>query len=138
MNKQIANREPGDFWGKKVVKGGPGSGHFGHAGRPGEVGGSAPSGVSALQKHTDYVKEKLANATGGSMLKGIFEIYNNESEARKILGNRTQTRSVHHFDLGNSGFSALNWWDESKSIDDFDLNGTFVWPDEDFDEDSLR
>ena len=28
----------------RVIKGGPGSGHFGHAGRPGKVGGSAPSG----------------------------------------------------------------------------------------------
>ena len=27
----------------EVQRGGPGSGHFGHAGRPGEVGGSAPS-----------------------------------------------------------------------------------------------
>ena len=30
-----------------AVKGGPGSGNFGHAGRPGEVGGSAPSGSSS-------------------------------------------------------------------------------------------
>jgi hypothetical protein len=29
------------------VLGGPGSGHFGHAGRPGEVGGSLPSGEAA-------------------------------------------------------------------------------------------
>jgi hypothetical protein len=29
-----------------VMRGGPGSGHFDHAGRPGEVGGSAPSGGS--------------------------------------------------------------------------------------------
>jgi hypothetical protein len=28
----------------EVVRGGPGSGHFGHAGRPGKKGGSAPSG----------------------------------------------------------------------------------------------
>jgi len=28
-----------------VTRGGPGSGHFGHAGRPGEVGGSLPDGV---------------------------------------------------------------------------------------------
>ena len=27
-----------------IIKGGPGSGHFGHAGRPGKRGGSAPSG----------------------------------------------------------------------------------------------
>jgi len=30
-----------------VERGGPGSGHFGHAGRPGEVGGSLPSGEVA-------------------------------------------------------------------------------------------
>jgi hypothetical protein len=30
-----------------VHRGGPGSGHFGHAGRPGEVGGSLPSGEAA-------------------------------------------------------------------------------------------
>lgn len=29
-----------------IVKGGPGSGNFGHAGRPGEVGGSAPDGTT--------------------------------------------------------------------------------------------
>jgi hypothetical protein len=28
----------------RVIKGGPGSGHYDHAGRPGKVGGSAPSG----------------------------------------------------------------------------------------------
>lgn len=31
------------------VSGGPGSGHFDHAGRPGEVGGSAPSGGSKIE-----------------------------------------------------------------------------------------
>lgn len=30
-----------------ITKGGPGSGNFGHAGRPGEVGGSTPDGGSA-------------------------------------------------------------------------------------------
>lgn len=32
-----------------VERGGPGSGHHGHRGRPGEVGGSLPSGVSGLR-----------------------------------------------------------------------------------------
>lgn len=32
-------------WGGYRPKGGPGSGHFGHAGRPGEVGGSLPEGA---------------------------------------------------------------------------------------------
>ena len=36
-----------DFWSTKTItRGGPGSGHFGHAGRPGQVGGSAPSQVN--------------------------------------------------------------------------------------------
>ena len=33
-----------------AVKGGPGSGNFGHAGRPGQVGGSAPGeGVEVVR-----------------------------------------------------------------------------------------
>lgn len=34
--------------------GGPGSGNFGHAGRPGEIGGSAPSGISGLTSAYDF------------------------------------------------------------------------------------
>jgi hypothetical protein len=37
---------------EKVEKGGPGSGHFGHAGRPGKVGGSAPSGVQVGRRES--------------------------------------------------------------------------------------
>jgi uncharacterized membrane protein len=33
-----------------LIKGGPGSGFHGHAGRPGKVGGSASDGMSAIQK----------------------------------------------------------------------------------------
>lgn len=36
----------------KVEKGGPGSGHFGHAGRPGKVGGSAPGGVQVGRRES--------------------------------------------------------------------------------------
>jgi len=39
-----------------VRRGGPGSGHFGHAGRPGEVGGSQPDDFhSALIEYPDWV-----------------------------------------------------------------------------------
>lgn len=37
------------------TRGGPGSGHFDHAGRPGEVGGSLPSGESAGYREGDYI-----------------------------------------------------------------------------------
>ena len=36
-------------WGQFTADGGPGSGNFGHAGRPGEVGGSASEGSSSKE-----------------------------------------------------------------------------------------
>ena len=59
-----------------VERGGPGSGHHGHAGRPGEVGGSAPSGaipnrsylIRLAHKYDDFDKfsrdYSLDNVTG--------------------------------------------------------------------------
>jgi hypothetical protein len=41
--------------GGTINLGGPGSGNFGHAGRPGEVGGSADSGDSSAPGHGDHV-----------------------------------------------------------------------------------
>lgn len=38
---------------QQAAKGGPGSGFHGHAGRPGEVGGSAPSGVDSQHRITE-------------------------------------------------------------------------------------
>jgi SPP1 gp7 family putative phage head morphogenesis protein len=46
----------------KSVKGGPGSGHFGHVGRPGQVGGSASGeGVQALTNERTQVENELKN-----------------------------------------------------------------------------
>jgi GNAT superfamily N-acetyltransferase len=42
-----------------VTRGGPGSGHFGHEGRPGEVGGSLPSGAAAAEIGGGTVAERL-------------------------------------------------------------------------------
>ena len=36
-----------------ALKGGAGSGHFGHAGRPGKVGGSAPRGGFSVSSISD-------------------------------------------------------------------------------------
>jgi 2'-5' RNA ligase len=46
--------------GVKIEKGGPGSGHFGHAGRPGKVGGSTPSKGS--KKRLDASAAASANS----------------------------------------------------------------------------
>ncbi len=45
------------------LKGGEGSGNFGHAGRPGEVGGSAPSSAGVIQKVQDVYKGDLSGVT---------------------------------------------------------------------------
>ena len=41
---------------EKRLNGGPGSGNFGHAGREGKIGGSAPSGSGGSSKKSDYTK----------------------------------------------------------------------------------
>jgi len=43
-----AKHVPSLEWELDAMKGGPGSGHFGHAGRPGKRGGSAPRGGGAV------------------------------------------------------------------------------------------
>ena len=40
-----------------LLKGGPGSGNFGHAGRPGEVGGSAPDGEQGSGESSSKVRQ---------------------------------------------------------------------------------
>jgi hypothetical protein len=47
----------------KAMKGGEGSGNFGHAGRPGEVGGSAAGGGGALGKVQDIYRGDLSGVT---------------------------------------------------------------------------
>ncbi|MCK5548881.1 MAG: hypothetical protein KAI64_07680, partial [Thermoplasmata archaeon] len=53
---------------RDVFRGGAGSGHHAHAGRPGEVGGSAPSGVAVAEKpkyeRVQHSIEEFRNAGG--------------------------------------------------------------------------
>ncbi|MDY6960270.1 MAG: hypothetical protein SVK08_14055, partial [Halobacteriota archaeon] len=48
----------------EIVKGGPGSGHHGHAGRPGKIGGSLPDGESGNTKDS-YESIGWAKFSGG-------------------------------------------------------------------------
>ena len=46
--------------------GGPGSGNFGHAGRPGERGGSAPAGSAPMtDEHRERAKAAIKQVVGG-------------------------------------------------------------------------
>ncbi len=46
-------------------KGGPGSGHFGHAGRPGQRGGSLPGGGVSARVSSEQVTLGITSARGG-------------------------------------------------------------------------
>ena len=46
---------------KLRTAGGPGSGNFGHAGRPGEVGGSAPSGSGSVEQKKADIAEAITH-----------------------------------------------------------------------------
>ena len=50
-----------------IERGGPGSGHHGHAGRPGEVGGSQPKvGKSPIASFRNNVTAHYSGQTTGS------------------------------------------------------------------------
>jgi len=60
------------------LKGGPGSGHYGHAGRPGKVGGSIPSAFAGINKADTFyhpsVHEAMEKLIPGSTVRyGTYE-----------------------------------------------------------------
>ena len=62
---------PEERW-EAVERGGPGSGHHGHAGRPGEKGGSAPAGVQPFNESAErHSIMDMKPGGGGSPKEGI-------------------------------------------------------------------
>lgn len=55
-----------------LLEGGPGSGHWGHKGRPGMRGGSLPSGTGSLSGGTGEKRSfvSIGGSTGGLFLRG--------------------------------------------------------------------
>lgn len=56
--------------GEQDQKGGPGSGHYGHAGRPGKRGGSVPGNVAVSIRTGRTAAERQQEAAGGSVAGG--------------------------------------------------------------------
>lgn len=80
-HEALENKDENSF-GRKTLNGGKGSGNFGHSGRPGEIGGSAPSGASSgLEGFSDeekikYYKARLADeekARAKAIERGVSE-----------------------------------------------------------------
>lgn len=97
--------------GKVIEKGGPGSGHHGHAGRPGKVGGSAPGdrenylseineAVSALpQHHQDKLSDVKIEVVSKINTDGKIEpwgVWNSRTNVIQILESEYSKATLYH------------------------------------------
>lgn len=63
---------------RKMKEGGPGSGFFGHAGRPGQVGGSSPEGGGGADASPRDTGQKEMEKLGGKpLIPDTFQLHNN-------------------------------------------------------------
>jgi hypothetical protein len=70
---------------KQALKGGPGSGHHGHGGRPGRIGGSSPGTGGGM---VDFVSMSKLEATGATVNR-----LSNAKQDRSVTG-KLQNRIV--------------------------------------------
>lgn len=110
--KHAANQMPFRVIKEDAEKGGPGSGNFGHAGVPGQQGGSAPGSGGGggkvdqkVQNEWDFQKQSNADfkaAVSGETLIGghIYKDYNNDrciefnTKSGKVINVNTKTKEV--------------------------------------------
>lgn len=98
-----------------VLKGGPGSGHFGHKGRPGEVGGSLPqdSSASASAEDLDKFSQEINSSFGinvpihyvDSLEEGIFgsnAVGRYDQKSREIFLIKQDLSSDENFEFGGA------------------------------------
>lgn len=79
------------------LKGGPGSGHFGHKGRPGQEGGSLPSDSSASAVGIDYSDDPNNFVSRFPQVREDFESASDPKELSKI-----KARYVKESDAGST------------------------------------
>jgi len=105
-----------------VERGGPGSGHFGHAGRPGKVGGSLPSGagyrVYKANETPEEWDEIIKELAGERNFTGTIEFEPGDRPTFEV--------GDHEFELAgrwNSDSDQVRIWDETfpKSPDAEDI-----------------
>jgi hypothetical protein len=75
---------------KLIQRGGPGSGHHGHRGRPGEVGGSLPSGAAGPSKPLGKTEVGITSAKPGKPSRQVF------NEMRKFEDRLKKLRTVRN------------------------------------------
>ena len=112
---------------KRILNGGRGSGNFGHAGRPGEIGGSAPSGSSAsvtggpLMIPAEIASKILDYTIGASDARDFYEdamaehaytVEEADKEAAKKLGADLEDSAIPQNDRRDF------WYAVSQQLDD--------------------
>lgn len=74
---------------KILEKGGPGSGHFGHAGRPGNVGGSAPRGATLTGAQARAVMRGIETGTSARVTALRSELQTESSNLVALVRQRS-------------------------------------------------
>lgn len=99
--------------------GGEGSGNFGHAGRPGEVGGSGPGGGAGT--FNDY-SSNLTDTESVAHIKSIVDEEEYEYYGIRILTENPNTREVDDLKIGDEPPNSYTWSDGESTGEE--LNGT--------------
>lgn len=122
---------------RRRVLGGAGSGNFGHAGRPGEVGGSAPGGpvdTSSANFKKWFGNSKVVDENGEPLVvyKGMYPYdWTNETPEGKgplieSIGRTTEFPAFHH---GEKGVQVAGFFGDRETAGEFaeKMNGA-VYP----------
>jgi hypothetical protein len=102
---------------KTLFEGGPGSGNFGHAGRPGLQGGSQPTRAGSIMKH-------LLRSQHGGITSSLFRAARLSATARALFSGSPRKmgrrginlligrKAVSHLYLKGGRGSKKSWWDQ--------------------------
>jgi hypothetical protein len=88
-----------------IKSGGPGSGNFGHGGRPGEQGGSSPADSTSDDKAEKWTRSSDSSITPGSNPGGVYQDRNGAKHYVKFYGNTERMKSEQ---LANSIYRTLD------------------------------
>jgi hypothetical protein len=124
-----------------VLKGGPGSGHWGHSGRPGRVGGSAPGGVAVGRADADDADEQFKFSgkahlfrpnkpgvhleAGARKVRGRFEVHGHEDGRSAVLRVGRKSVKLDHDEL-HSLRTKMRWLHSANEQEVTDIAGRGV------------
>lgn len=116
--------EQEDFSSEKSSKGGPGSGNFGHVGRPGEVGGSAPTGTATIDPDVptqDATDEQKAEQQAILDLKNRYGVTARHARMMYAMEQYVTTSRGNKWEAEKYWDTLDNWVEDENIPDDMVL-----------------